>query len=268
MESFRERVANNDGSYFLLMYDGTPIDLSEDDLSEVERSLRIFMENKEVHSDVIKNISFLRTIFVDFDEEYLYIKYHDKTKDEYVEYKNKELTLYDCKYLNTSNKKRETNDSFKSKAEISNRLRNIGPIGIGECEYKIIDTYNLFYNTHPNFFNKETDLVIQCMVLILKKYGINVTNDDFIYNKELEMPISQSLSDRVNGLFPYGIIKSTGKCTAFSEEEKEKIRIIGNQVNSSINLMNRLKELINYTKSLYQDDLNNNDVKQLKKSLN
>lgn len=253
MKSFREKVAYLDGSYFLLIYEGTPLDLSEDDYHEVERKLRLFMDNKEVHSDIIKNVSFLRTIFVDYDEQYLYVKYHDKTKDEYVEYKNKELTLYECKDLDTDKKKKNksTKNSFKTRTDTYNQLKNIGPIGIGKDEYKIIDVYNYFFNMCPNFSYKQINIIIQCMILILKKYNINILdNNDYIMDEELGIPISPSLNERISGLFPYGIIRSKSNEKLLSNEEIEKISLIGNQVSNAIHGTDRLQNLVKITKSL------------------
>ena len=266
MKSFREKVAYLDGSYFLLIYEGTPFNLTEDEYHESERRLRVFMDNKEIHSDMIKNIAFIRTIFIDYNEEYLYVKYHDKTKDEYAEYKKGELTLYDCKDLGNNPKKKNNKNSYKSRTDIYNQLKNIGPIGIGEEEYRIIDTYNLFYNMNPNFAYKDINVIIQCMVLILKKYGITIVDDnDYILDEELGIPISPSLNERIGKLFPYGIIRSTGKDTSMSEEEKENIKNIGKEINQNCSAMNRIQELIKVTKSLCDDELHNEGKKLTKK---
>lgn len=254
MRSFRERVSYLDGSSFIFMYDGIPIDLSDDEQTEIARKVRKFMENKEIHSDVIKNVSFIRTIFIDYDEQYLYIKYHDRTKDEYVEYKNKQLTLYNCKELETNNKKKNRTSSNSTRNETLNALKSIGPVGIGEDEYRLIDCFNYFYNMHPNFSNRQINIYFQCMVNILKEYGMElISNDDYILDPELGINVSPSLSKKITDLFPYGIIKRINNDNYLQEEEIEKIKEIGNNLSDTIHGVDKVKELLKYTQELKVD---------------
>ena len=262
MERFRERRANNDGSYFLLLYDGEPVDINEDERGEIDRRLRMFMDNKEAHADMIKNVSFIRTIFIDYDEKYIYMKYHDKEKDEFVEYRDKELTVYECKYQDLGKKKgKSSQKAYKQKADISIKLKDIGPIGVGLDEYKLIDCFNYFYNTHPNFSNKQTFILFQCMMQILKKFDIEIIElNDFIYDSELGINTSFELEQKVSNLFPYGMIKTVGKGEISDLENK--IRIIGNTINDSIEGIHRFQGLLNVTKllcpSIKEEDAINN----------
>ena len=272
MKEFRERVGYNDGSYFLLIYNGTPNDVDEDEQGEIKRKIRLFLENKAVHNDMVKNVAFIRTIFIDYDESYLYAKYHDKEKDEFVEYKNKELTLYDCitKEQPTSKKKGKENKSpLKQKSETQALLKNIGPIGIGPLEYKLIDIYNYFFNTHPTFGNKQIATIYQCMILILKKFNVNVIDfDDYVLDEELGMMKSPTLEDRINNLFPYGTIRSTDNDKELTEEDKKKISIIGNKIINAIYGVDRTQALIRMTKMLYANENElSNENKELIKSL-
>ena len=272
MKEFRERVGYNDGSYFLLIYNGTPNDVDEDEQGEIKRKIRLFLENKAVHNDMVKNVAFIRTIFIDYDESYLYAKYHDKEKDEFVEYKDKKLTLYDCitKEQSTSKKKGKENKSpLKQKSEIQALLKNIGPIGIGPQEYKLIDIYNYFFNTHPTFGNKQISTIYQCMILILKKFNVNVIDfNDYVLDEELGIMKSPTLEDRINNLFPYGTIRSTDNDKELTDEDKKKIRIIGNKIINAIYGVDRTQALIRMTKMLYANENElSNENKELIKSL-
>lgn len=272
MKEFRERVAYNDGSYFLLIYNGTPNDIDDDEYGEIRRKIRLFLENRDVHGDMVKNVSFIRTIFIDYDEEYLYAKYHNKEKDEYVEYKNKQLTLYDCisKENDVSKKKGKNNKSnFRQKSETQTLLKNIGPIGIGPLEYKLIDIYNYFFHTHPTFGNKQISTIYQCMILILKKFNVNVVDfNDYVYDEKLGIQVSPTLEDRISNLFPYGTIRSTGNDKELTDEEKEKISIIGNKIINAIYGVDRIQALIRMTKMLYANENElSSENKELIKSL-
>ena len=254
METFKERRANNDGSYFLLIYEGTPIELSRDDRSEVDRRLRMFMDNKDIHTDVIKNVSYIRTIFIDFDEEYIYMKYHDNNKDEMVEYKNKELTLYDLKSKESEAKKKGknkiNNDAYQKRNETLSKLKNIGPVGIGPNEYKLIVAYNYFFNMHPNFVSKNINIQFQCMIQILSKFGVQLLElNDYCYDEERGIMISPLLDKIVGDLFPYGMIRGINE-KEINDLDKRKISIIGDNVNNNIQGINRLQELINITRLL------------------
>ena len=275
MKEFRERSSFNDGSYFILIYDGIPIDVDEEERGEIERKLRDFMNNEEIHNDVIKNIAFIRTIFIDYDEQYLYIKYHNKVKDEFVEYRNKNLTIHEVK-----DKTRSLHEIYKYKRNIRTSLKDIGPIGVGEDEYKLIEYYNCFFNIHPNFANNKMHIVFQCMNLILKRFGIDIINvDDYIYDEELGINISPTLDKKIIDLFPYGVIRRTGYDKGISIEEKEKIKAIGRIINDSIEGVERLKGLIKVTKLLCPKEnelgnidklkeMNNNHSLELIKKLN
>ena len=264
MNSFREKVAYNDGSYFMLIYDGTPIGVNEDEYHEIERRIRGFMDNRDIHDDVVKNISFLRTIFVDYDEKYLYIKYSDKSKVEYVEYKNKELTLYDCKILE-SNKKgnKSSQNNLKQRSRIMDALKNIGPIGIGPTEYRLIDCYNYFYDMNPNFSNRQVSVLFQCMILILRKYGINVLElNDYVFDQNLGIPVSQSLDKIVSDLFPYGMIRKKGNDKSLTEDEIVRIKTIGKDVFNQISGVDRFQGVMRITSSLYNDENKLDEINQ------
>ena len=268
MESFREKTAYNDGSYFLLIYDGTPIELTDDERSEVDRRLHMFMDNREIHSDVIKNVSFIRTIFIDYDEHYLYIKYHDKNKDEYVEYKDKELTLYDVNIKEVEKKKKGKDSKEKNylrqKGETLNSLKNIGPIGVLPLHYKLIDMYNYFYNMHPNFSNNQINILFQCMIQILKRFDIDLIElNDFTYNEEIGINTSPTLEKMVNDLFPYGMIKTKDNDREIKDEEKEKIKTVGSIIINNIHGVDRVQRLINITKLLCPSEKELDDINKI-----
>lgn len=277
MKEFRERVAYNDGSYFLLIYDGTPIDVDEDEHGEIQRKIRLFLENKDVHNDMVKNVAFIRTIFIDYDESYLYAKYHDKDKDEYVEYKNKVLTLYNCISKEPENNKKKgkgNKDNYKKTGNIQEQLRNIGPIGVGPLEYKLIDIYNCFFNMHPTFANRQIVVLYQCMIQILKRFNINVVDfDDYVYDEKLDIMVSPTLEDTISNLFPYGTIRSTGIDKELTEEDKNKIKIVGNKISMAIQGVDRIPGLIRMTRELCPRDNNltsegNELIKTIKSEIN
>ncbi len=272
MKEFRERVSSNDGSYFLLIYNGTPIDLTEDESREIDRRIRLFMDNRSIQNDLLKCVAFLRTIMIDFDETYIYLKYYSKTQEERVEYRDKKLSLYESTIQNSDKKNDKKtinfnkdngyatisgygkNESDAARARVE-ELKTVGPIGVGNQEIKLIDCYHYFYNMHPNFTGSQTNDLCQCMNLILKRFNIDILNvDDYVYDPEKEIAYSETITDMVHDLFPYGQITISGKSQDFTEEEIEKIKLIGSKVCNSINDMNRVRGLIRIASLLNTDE--------------
>ena len=75
------------------------------------------------------------------------------------------------------------NDAYQKRNETLSKLKNIGPVGIGPNEYKLIVAYNYFFNMHPNFVSKNINIQFQCMIQILSKFGVQLLElNDYCYN--------------------------------------------------------------------------------------
>ena len=275
MAEYKERKAYKDGSYLLLIYKGTPKYDDADRKAEVERGLYLFMNNERIHDSIVRNASFIRTIFHDYDEEYMYLKYHSNDKDEYVEFVNGEMTLFERKAneldkINSKEKKmvvrHETSYSkggtvkfgscfskqaFERVNSIVNRLKTVGPVVLDNDHQELIDAFMAFYNNTPNFSNPDINMYYQNMIAILKKFNIEILNfDDF------EMidgfPYSLKLEEMILDMTMFGLTRGIDDIITLDNGTKERIKEIGLNIKNKVTRSGvPMNNLILFTKTLY-----------------
>lgn len=233
--------------------------------------------NKMVNfTDVIKNISYIRTIYKDLKETDLTItvttlgKNSENTvvtyrKEELEEYKhfgqpNTKFTKYG--FIFTYSKQNGINISSPKKQELEKvknlinnemnqlkELENVMPITLNHDSTLLCEIYKLFYNELPDFSEKEINLKIQTMMCILSEFGITLENySNFQVYSDSKFPISINLSYLVDKLTPLGKINKIEEPVPLSEEAIKEIRTIGQTITSSTN---DIEEVMKISRILY-----------------
>jgi len=175
-------------------------------------------------------VSFIKTIFRDFNEELLQVSYEDENTCEKVLYINgnlknyiKEGSDYSISYnqaskINLNYKKIKNISSYeeisRAKEEISKLIESIyviedvPVIKLDEEAKKLIQVYQLFYQQNPDFSEEDISIKIEAMLVILAGFDYSL-NENYSFNmlRKGKMPISLYLEDMIDKLFPYGRIE-------------------------------------------------------------
>lgn len=236
------------------------------DKEKVEKLIDSFVNEYGRHKDMLRNISFLRTILKGFKEKLLVVEYSDINNQEIVKYDNGILFLYNCKNkieakdnslnaeftlgkgLNISitdfdedsiidyPNSKEISEQFSKLIQHISLLKNAKAINLDMDSKILIEIYKLFYNENPNFSISNINVRIQTMMSILAQFGISL-GDDYAFSLwgKVKMPISLNLEQLVNKLFPLGEITSIDEPIKLAEEPKRIIKIVGECVREIIN---------------------------------
>lgn len=238
------------------------------DLKKEQQLLNSFME-KQNHNDMLKNVSFIRTILKDYEEKLLVIFYQDKNGFEFVKYNNSNLVLfekvrkedsnykgrYKIKYEPTYGIKLDYNnheiDIFnyssvdlisKEFAKFMNyiyQLKNVSAIELDRDSKAVVEIYKLFYNENPNFSDENINIKVQSMMSILAEFGISLGEDySFVAmslgDSFMRMPFSLNLFSLVKKLYPFGEIDFVADPVKLADYPKKVIKIVGDAVREMI----------------------------------
>lgn len=236
------------------------------DKEKVKKLIDSFVNEYGRHKDMLRNVSFLRTILKGFKEKLLVVEYSDINNQEIVKYDNGVLFLYNCKNkseakdnslnaefapgkgLNISitdfdedsiidyPNSKEISEQFSKLIQHISLLKNAKAINLDMDSKILIEIYKLFYNENPNFSISNINVRIQTMMSILAQFGISL-GDDYAFSLwgKVKMPISLNLEQLVNKLFPLGEITSIDEPIKIAEEPKRIIKIVGECVREIIN---------------------------------
>lgn len=222
--------------------------------------------------DLKQNVCYIRTIFEDFDEEYLEIQLNLPTTSQMIKYSNKELIFfekdeqindkdkinikYDLEDLsvnsNISNVKlrdfriKEYNIINKNLQELK-ELSKVDGIKLTTKDKALCLCYKLFYNELPDFSDKDINIKMQVMLSILLDFNICLIDDyDFMLNSK-KIPISYDLYRDVIRLIPVGKIYKLDNTVVLDREVANRIKIVGEElrkyVSKSENKVDDLKML-------------------------
>ncbi len=217
-----------DGESFEVRYEGIPKSKNIDEI-EINRMIRDFIDNYK-HTNMLENVTILRTILSDYIETGLELKYSKKDDSETVIYNHiyntglanwflfiKDSQSYKIKYdsilglkLNYFNEagniKKYTEDLSEIMKYISD-LSSAGPIVINDTDKELIEIYKLFYKESPDFSSKDINIRVQTMMIILAEFGIAL-DCDYAFNlwEKVKMPVSLTLEAMVKKLYPFGRI--------------------------------------------------------------
>ena len=294
--NFNRNITYENEEKFTLRFEGIESS-SNIDKEKINKLLDNFVNSKS-HTNMLRNVAFIRTILKEFEEKLLVVEYSDNNSQEIVKYDNGNLFFFNYKNKNDENKNlmtvefnsnRELNISFTEHAEDSivdypnydsinqqfsklmehiHLLKNVKPVNLDMDSKVVIEMYKLFYNENPDFSLSNINIRVQTMMSILAQFGITL-GDDYAFSilGKIKMPISLNLEQLVNKLFPLGEITDINDPVKLADEPKKIIKIVGECVREVINDgYNKDDALITISKVIYAGRYSlslNSNVKEL-----
>ncbi len=233
------------------------------DKEKINKLLDNFINSKS-HTNMLRNVTFIRTILKEFEEKLLIVEHSDKTSQEIVKYDNGNLFFFN--YQNKNNRRenlttaefsnRKLNVSFSDYAKNSiidypnydsvnqqfnklmmhiHLLKNAKPVSLNRDSKALIEIYKLFYSENPNFSLSNINIKVQAMMSILAQFGITLENDySFSLLGKNKVPNSLYLEQLVNQLFPLGEITDIDNPIKLADNPKKIIKIVGECVREAI----------------------------------
>lgn len=300
--NFNEEKEYDNGEKFGFRFEGQSSNQNIDE-EKINKLIDNFINEKNFHRDMLRNVSFLRTMLKDFEEKLLVVEYNDTNNQEIVKYDNGVLFLFKCK-----SKKRESENSLNAEftpgrglsifftdfdedsiidysnskninEQFGELIKHIGllkgakAVNLDMDSKTLIEIYKLFYNENPDFSHSNINVRIQTMMSILAQFGISL-GDDYAFSLwgKVKMPISLTLEQLVNKLFPLGEITDIDDPVKLADEPKKIIKIVGECVREVINDgYNKDEALITISKVIHAGrySLSSNDnVKELSEFTN
>lgn len=222
---FSNRKLAVDGSDFAFYYEGM---CSEKiDIVTIEEKLDKFVNTTD-HSNMIRNVSFLRTILREFDEDILFISYKNKEISETVAYNFGDLFRFrqsqkECVVNEFKERKIEyqshsgikfdfcdtesdtinysyLNNISEKVSEVVNyiyKLKHAERVELDKDSKSLIEIYKLFYNENPNFNDENINVRIQTMMSILAGFGVSLDDYSFRTCEKEDMSVSLQLEEEV-----------------------------------------------------------------------
>lgn len=265
----------NDSAALYFTFSGTPLKRKIDD-TKIENLMDQYFKNLKSYNDGVKDITAIRTILKDFDENYLELRVLDNKDHIIIKYVNKELIIYKkTSSLNEETasikyeKKKEMAFSFSNptvECSPSNEivefvqmqvkelhsLQNISPIILDRDAKKLCEIYQLFYQKNPNFSSKTENIKVQTMMSILTSVGVSLGEDyAFSLYPHIEMPISYKLEEIVHKLSPLGEISDIDKPVPLNKKVKEIIKMVGQSLKEQIEEEKEIEMLILLSNVIY-----------------
>lgn len=272
-----EKSINKDGTVFKFRYIGDP-KKNKIDEENIRKLISRFMTQIQ-HYNVFKDIAFIRTILKDYDEQLFVLEYKENNKEEIIRYLFSTLYEYEMKETyedesknykinyklsdgSDTNKIEYTNVDIMSKKMSSffNKiamLNGIKPIIPNQNLNIIIEIYKIFYNEFPNFSDKNINKRIQAMMSILAEFGVCVNNYYSFVPYDNKEPMSLSLWQDIDEMFPVGEIKNIDDLIKIDTYYKDIIETAGEEIRNYINdYVNKDEILSNMSKLIYTANYN------------
>ena len=264
---FNRNKEYENGDTFRFKFEGI---ISNQDVEneKVNRLIDSFVNEQTYHKDMLRNVSFIRTMLKDFKEELLVVEYTNRDgESEIVKYDDGRLLYFGC---NNKNKKtgntmsvefspyEDLNISFLDSAlDVSivdypqseyvdeqfcelikhiRLLKNAEAIKLDRDSKALIEIYKLFYGENPNFSLSNINVRVQTMLSILEQFGVSL-GDHYVFNLlgKAKMPISLNLEQLVSKLFPLGEITAIDDPFKLADETRNIIKAAGECVREVIN---------------------------------
>ena len=293
--NFNKNIKYEKGKKFALRFEGI-VSSSNIDKERINKLLDNLINSKS-HTNMIRNVAFIRTILKGVEEKLLVVEYSDKNSQEIVKYDNGNLFFFNCKNKNDENKNSITiefdsgnlkifvskkdkdsildyphydsmNHQFNELIKHMHLLKNVKPVNLDMDSKALIEIYKLFYDENPNFSLSNINIRVQTMMSILAQFGITLGADySFSLLGKSKMPNSLYIEQLVNKLFPLGEITDVDDPIKLADEPKKIIKIVGECVREVINDgYNKDDALITISKVIHAgryDLSSNSNVKEL-----
>ena len=236
-----ESHIHKDSKSFDFWYEGKLIN-DNVDMKSIESILDRFVNNLS-HGNMRKNISFLRTIFKDFNEEKL-VAWNDSDRArECVSYYNGNLSSYSYvkddfsldynygKYSILDNDDHDLNVRVENVLNNIHNLKHVDGVDLNRDTKQLAELYNKFYGEDIDFSDPFCNVKCQTLLSILEHYGIDIYSSyfddnlcDFSLRKNVDFPYSWGLTEFINNNFPLGVVK--GEFNYYGEYQTKRISII------------------------------------------
>ncbi len=255
--NFNKNITENEKK-FALRFEGIESS-SNIDKEKINKLLDNFVNSKS-HTNMIRNVAFIRTILKEFEEKLLVVEYSDKNSQEIVKYDNGNLFFFHFKNKNSitiefdsgnlkifvSKKDKDSildyphydsmNHQLNELIKHMHLLKNVKPVNLDMDSKALIEIYKLFYDENPDFSLSNINIRVQTMMSILAQFGITLGADySFSLLEKSKMPNSLYIEQLVNKLFPLGEITDIDEPIKLADEPKKIIKIVGECVREVIN---------------------------------
>lgn len=226
------------------------------DYSAICNRIDCDMKQIDLCDSLHKKIYFIRSIFKDYDENYLNVTVCNDEVVSNIVYVNKELKLYeleqkksdrcDCYHIIYDEDRgiQVSGDLMKDihhsvsltslfMKEIYH-LKHATLIILDRDSKLLCEIYQLFYQESIQFHDPEIRVKIQFMMFLLSEFGISLGDQYSFTMNSKKFPCSIELSDVINRLKPYQTIEHIEDSIKIAEEAKETIKVIGECVRDYI----------------------------------
>lgn len=291
---FNRNIMSENDEKFAFNFEGIESN-SNINKEKINKLLDNFINSKS-HTNMVRNVTFIKTILKEFEEKLLVVEYYDKTSQEVVKYDNGNLVYF--KYQNKNNENKMTsefsnkklnlsfsdyiidypnydsiNNQFSKLIEHIHLLKIVKPVNLDLDSKALIEIYKLFYNENPDFSLPNINIRVQTMMSILAQFGITLENDySFSLLGKNKMPNSLYLEQLVYELFPLGEITDIDEPIKIADNPKKIIKIVGEGVRKTIkDGYNEDEALITISKIIHAGRYNlsiNSNIEELSKFTN
>lgn len=270
-----EKTLIDDNKVFYFIFTGN--EKKENiDYDKLDKLIEQCFEKIKSCDDMIRNVTWLRTIFKDFDESYLEIHFFKGENKKIVVYIDKQLCLYeevkkDNKFIYKIGKELKLYNNDKENSNILSiisrkidqikALKDVTMLKLSDNERLLCEIYYLFYGENPDLCSSNISTKMQMMLLILEEFDLSF---DYEFTKQCrQIPVCYEVANFVKKTKPLGKVRV--KLT-LPQKKRELIKEIGNKINNYISQSdNEVEELIRIGTSLYdshfrQDDKNKDKI--------
>lgn len=270
-----EKTLIDDNKVFYFIFTGN--EKKENiDYDKLDKLIEQCFEKIKSCDDMIRNVTWLRTIFKDFDESYLEIHFFKGENKKIVVYIDKQLCLYeevkkDNKFIYRIGKELKLYNNDKENSNILSiisrkidqikALKDVTMLKLSDNERLLCEIYYLFYGENPDLCSSNISTKMQMMLLILEEFDLSF---DYEFTKQCrQIPVCYEVANFVKKMKPLGKVRV--KLT-LPPKKRELIKEIGNKINNYISQSdNEVEELIRIGTSLYdshfsQDDKNKDKI--------
>ena len=259
-------------------------DINED---EINCMIRNYLGSHKCNN-MLENVTALRTILSDCREKLLVISYEDEKGKELVKYDYTKLFYFektkkidndfengkftfkydsddgiDIDYYSDDNiledsKVQDFTKEIKSIMEHVKMLSNAKSVTLYDEDKELIEIYKLFYKENPDFSSKDINVKVQTMMSILAEFGVTLDFDyAFCLWAKVKMPVSLNIEEKVQKMYPLGVVDEVYDNVKLAEEPKKIIEIVGDSVRDAIHDEDDMNEaLITISKVIHASRYN------------
>ena len=219
------------------------------DYSAICNRIDYDMKQIDLCDSLHKKIYFIRSIFKDYDENYLNVTVTNNQSISNVIYINKELEMYELnqKKSNQYGAFHVVYDDLKGIQLNGDLMKDIRhsvsltslfmreiyhlqhamPIILDRDSKLLCEIYQLFYQESIQFHDPDIRVKIQFMMFLLSEFGISLGDKYSFLMYSKGFPCSLELSYLINRLKPYQVIEHVEDPIEIANEAKQTIQIIG-----------------------------------------